>query len=548
MTILEIEKIIIATVILLQIFIFIKEMIIINKFKLIFEDKLIIIKGKFDKTRLTVSKNILQEVKNNSNQILEYFDANGNELKVVDSNNLIGLSLIDTNSENESLKRIKNTLNSYLTNNYGAAVNFSIIKDIVDREVDVNDESISQSLPVPLYLGLAATMVGIILGLFSMPSINGDGFTTGINSLIDGVKIAMIASLAGLILTTILSTIIYKNAKKKVLIDKNDQLSFLQAELLPELVKAEDTGVSGLKASLDRFAREATTISTNVLSAANKTNENLQKQNEVIDKIEKLNMTKVSRANLELFDRIESNFIMLNKFNGYISALQNISENLVEFSKRSSDVEIIASEIKENMNNSNTIIKLLKTHTEALTAHIEQIKNSGGAACSAVDSADSAFSEAIEKLQTEINVRMISLSKSADSLDVNLQTHFENIGSNLIETTSRHLDELSSVYEGSVPKFEQLDNLILLPEIKEDTSRQSQELLNAINQLNRSLGLISNQMSNQNVISKLEAIEKSINRRRIPYSAHPTSKKKENIFRKIFNVKSKNENKLEKNQ
>lgn len=541
----EIEIIIIVVFIIFQIWSFVNSCIKLHKFKLIFEDKLTIIKGKFDKTRFNTSTNIIHEVKNNSNQNLEYFDAKGQVLDDIDCDNLIKLSLVDCDNENESIERIKNTLNSYLINNYGAAVNFSIIKDIVDREVDVKDEAIAQSLPVPLYLGLAGTMVGIILGLFSMPSINGDGFTTGINSLIDGVKIAMIASLAGLILTTILSTIIYKNAKKKVLIDKNDQLSFLQAELLPELVKAEDTGVSGLKASLDRFAREATSISTNVLSAANKTNENLQKQNEVIDKIEKLNMTKVSRANLELFDRIESNFVMLNKFNGYISALQNISENLVEFSKRSSDVEIIASEIKENMINSNAIMKLLKTHSEALTAHIEQIKDSGGAACSAVDSADSAFSEAIEKLQTEINVRMLSLSKSADSLDVNLQTHFENIGSNLIETTSRHLDELSSVYEGSVPKFEQLDNLILLPEIKEDTTRQSQELLNAINQLNRSLGLISNQMSNQTVISKLEAIEKSINRRRIPYSVHPTSKKKENIFRKIFNVKSKNKKNLE---
>ena len=68
------------------------------------------------------------------------------------------------------IRRIKEDINLYLLNNYGAAVNFSIIKDIIDREVDVMDEEISNSLPTPLYLGLAATMVGIIL--VSSPCLN----------------------------------------------------------------------------------------------------------------------------------------------------------------------------------------------------------------------------------------------------------------------------------------------------------------------------------------------------------------------------------------
>ena len=146
------------------------------------------------------------------------------------------------------IRRIKEDINLYLLNNYGAAVNFSIIKDIIDREVDVMDEEISNSLPTPLYLGLAATMVGIIFGLFAMPELDGQHFSEGIDALVNGVKLAMLGSLSGLACTTILSSFVYKNARRQISRDKNEQISYLQATLLPELVRAEDTGVSGLKA------------------------------------------------------------------------------------------------------------------------------------------------------------------------------------------------------------------------------------------------------------------------------------------------------------
>lgn len=67
------------------------------------------------------------------------------------------ITLTETESKHEILLRIKMALNTYLLNNYGASVNFGIIRDLVDREVDSKDEEISQSLPTPLYLGLAAT-------------------------------------------------------------------------------------------------------------------------------------------------------------------------------------------------------------------------------------------------------------------------------------------------------------------------------------------------------------------------------------------------------
>jgi len=133
-------------------------------------------------------------------------DFNEKSVNTHTSDDVVKLSLVDTKGSNETINNVKVAINTYLINNFGAAVNFSIIKDIVDREINVKDEEIAQTVTLPLYLGLAATMIGIIFGLFSMPELNGDGFLNGVNAIIGGVKIAMIGSLSGLFCTVFLSS------------------------------------------------------------------------------------------------------------------------------------------------------------------------------------------------------------------------------------------------------------------------------------------------------------------------------------------------------
>ena len=353
-----------------------------------------------------IEKKKLGKIEGDSEEI-QYEDGTEEEsLSEIVGDDIAKLTLIETEGENAIITKIKNAINTYLINNYGAAVNFSIIKDIIDREVEVKDEEITQTITIPLYLGLAATMVGIILGLFSMPNLDGDGFSQGVNALINGVKIAMIASLSGLFFTTLLSSTFYKNAKSKVLKEKNEQLSYLQAKLLPELVKAEDTGVSGLKASLDRFARVATTISDNVLIAANQTGENLVLQQEVMDKVENMKVLKVSKWNLELFEKLDMNMDAFNKFSTYLSNMEKISSNLLEFAARTSSIDQIIKGIDTTLSDS-------KQLTQFLSAHFDKIEDAGNAALKSVGIAESHFEDAIESLKTRTDEMINQLYKSA---------------------------------------------------------------------------------------------------------------------------------------
>lgn len=476
-----------------------------------------------------IEKSKLGKIEGDSEEI-KYVDETEEELLSERlGDDIAKLTLVKTKGKNEIITRITKTINTYLINNYSAAVNFSIIKDIIDREVEVKDEEITQTITIPLYLGLAATMVGIILGLFSMPDLDGDGFSEGVNALINGVKLAMIASLSGLFFTTLLSSRFYKNAKSKVLKEKNEQLSYLQAKLLPELIKAEDTGVSGLKASLDRFARVATTISDNVLIAANQTGENLVLQQEVMDKVENMKVLKVSKWNLELFEKLDINMDAFNKFSTYLSNMEKISSNLLEFATRTSNIDLVIKGIDTTLSDS-------KQLTQFLSAHFDRIEDAGNAALKSVGIAESHFEDAIESLKTRTDEMINQLYKSAGNHETKLEDIYKEIKENLNNITSEYISSFSEAYSNSIPKFEQLDNLSLLPEIKEEfllkatdfqkeSGLKTQSLIEIANDLSSSLKSVQNNLNSQAIISKLESIDEKL-KRRINKNANSTPKRK----------------------
>ena len=413
----------------------------------------------------------------------------------------IRIAFTETEGVNEIILRIKKAINTYLLNNFGAAVNFSIIRDIIDRETDAKDEEISQSVPTPLYLGLAATMVGIIFGLLAMPDIDGSNFAEGVNRLIDGVRIAMTASLSGLLCTTILSSFFYKKAKRQTLLLKNSQLSYLQAKLLPELIKAEETGVSGLKASLDHFAREATTITGNVHRSALQTGENLRMQDSIIARLERLNMTKVSKANLEMFSLLEKNMDAFQSFSGYLAGIEEIASNLKDFASRTSQIDKISGQIDTTLSESRDLVRFLN-------AHFEKIENAGTAALRAVDLSDSHFRESVELLKERTSASVETLFSISDKTESDLKGALNQITERITEATNKHIEEFMVAYSQAVPRFR---NLEYLQPIQEMLASKSDSLISQSEKTNQAIVNLLHELSgkmaggNNSATSSLEA-------------------------------------------
>jgi hypothetical protein len=526
-----IEVVLIIGVIIYQLYISGKVYNNIKQLKGIFRYRLNVVSGYIERSNLNKKEKAVEDI-----AFVEAVKDNAADDLSSDKKK-VKISITDTAGKG-IIQRIKEDINLYLLNNYGAAVNFSIIKDIIDREVDIKDEEISNSIPTPLYLGLAATMIGIIFGLFAMPESNGQHFREGIDALINGVKLAMFGSLSGLSCTTILSSFVYKNAKRKISQDKNEQISYLQATLLPELVKAEDTGVSGLKASLDRFARVATDISDNVLIAVNQTRGNIVLQQQVIDKVGNLDVLKISETNLELFNRLESNMSAFNKFSEYVSLMNQISDNLKEFASRTRSVDNIINQIDHSLQENNRLARFL-------TSHFEKIETSGIAALKAVDMSDSHFKEAIEKLKAEtdncINQafravnessshfsdaieklreetdnRISRLSRDAADNESKLIDIYHDISVRLESVASQHISEFQKAYSNAIPHFDQLDNLQVLPKIQEqvsdgvtqlqkDSNITTVRLIDALNQLNSSLSGVKDDLTRYLNLKKTHA-------------------------------------------
>ena len=503
-----IEIIIILSVICYQIFHSIKTYKKILILQDIFQYPIKVKNGYIERDKLSNNENPIEDI---------VFIEDGDDNTPVDlfaNQNIVRVSITKTSTENDIIARISKNINIYLLNNYGAPVSFSIIKDIIDREVDLMDEEISQAIPTPLYLGLAATMVGIIFGLLAMPELKGADFSVGIDNLIAGVRLAMTASLMGLVCTTILSSFLYRDAKKKIQRGQNDQFSYLQAKLLPELIKAEDTGISGLRASFDRFSINQVDYLKHMIKTSDKLEENFNQHLEIIEKLKELDVKKVSIINLDLLRKLEKNMGAFNEFSNYLALMEQISNNLKEFASRTTNIDSVVNNIDESLQGSNRL-------TQFLTSHFEKIENAGGASLKAVDIADTHFREAIEKLKEGIDNRISKLNETADIHETDLKEIYRTIFEDLSRITSEHIKQFQEAYSNAVPQFNQLDHLEVLPGFKEqvgdNTSKLRDEsntntfkLIDSINKLNSSLNGLKDKVNNEAILKKLGAIEKKL--------------------------------------
>jgi hypothetical protein len=172
-------------------------------------------------------------------------------------------------NNNPIYQEIETSINSYLESNKSGISDFSLMKDIVDRNCDAAEEEINTQIPIPLYLGLVGTMVGILVGIGHLwisgglsDLLNIDSSSSGmdgIEALLGGVALAMISSILGILLTTF-GSLRAKNVKAEVEKRKHVFLSWIQKELLPSLKSDVSGALIEMSRNLQSFN---STFSTN---------------------------------------------------------------------------------------------------------------------------------------------------------------------------------------------------------------------------------------------------------------------------------------------
>lgn len=274
-------------------------------------------------------------------------------------------------NKHKQFTEVVNSTNAYLCKNKGAAADFNILQDICERYIQRLDNSIGNLINVPLYIGLAGTFVGIIVGLWGIEftdasdSIN----SASINELLKGVVAAMSASLIGLILTVINTAWTYKNSVYKNDTDKNQYYDFIQRELLPVLNVGMAGSLTSFRSVLNNFILKFGENISEYHDTAVLLNDNLSKQHLVLEEINKLSLTKTSSIIAETFSDLKNSSEQLKMFIDY---QQGLNQNIV-------DTQQVVSGLNNTLDkfqNFNTNLEVLSQNVNSAIELQRQLKDS----------------------------------------------------------------------------------------------------------------------------------------------------------------------------
>jgi biopolymer transport protein ExbB/TolQ len=293
------------------------------------------------------------------------------------------LDLLDAPIENEHFNEIIESTNDYLRKNKGAAADFGILKDISERHLEKFDNEIGNLINVPLYIGLGGTFFGIIIGLFGISFPNTTTTvaiisTTSINQLLNGVITAMCASLAGLIFTVI-NSVVYKSAAYKTDTDKNNYYDLLQRELLPNLNTGIARSLGTFKDVLNHFIQKFGENMDDYMVSGEMLNENLSKQQFVLEEINKLSLTRTSTKIAETFVKLQESSEHLAKFidyqkglNNYVDKTEKVTQEMKSIIEKFTDFNLNLKVISDNTIGA---IELQKQFKDSLEKHFPTIND-----------------------------------------------------------------------------------------------------------------------------------------------------------------------------
>lgn len=297
------------------------------------------------------------------------------ELPEVDE--VVEVELLDIESSEKNryqqFNQVLFSTNSYLCKNKGTAADFNVLKDICERRIESLDEEIHSMLNVPLYLGLGGTFLGVIWGVSGI-DIN-QFFSEGqdissVQQLLTGVSTALWASFIGLVLTVVNSAVCYNLAQQQVHKNKNRYYDFLQRELMPVLAVGMAGSLDSLKKVLGHFVDKFGQNLDNYADTAELLNDNLGKQQKVLEEINNLSLTRTATKIAQVFstlkessdellifrnyqkdlnETVQKTGTVLNGFQEVISTFKDFNTNLLTLSEHSQQTGELHKQFKESI-------------------------------------------------------------------------------------------------------------------------------------------------------------------------------------------------------
>lgn len=517
----------ISVIVAFQLFIFYKTLLNINKFKSIFPNadifyiEKVYLLPKFLKLH---PKDILANLDNYKEESEpdplvedEYMDGELIRPAYYGTDERVEIEIISYNPSHDNIvtKKICHSLNTYLIRNRGIASDFHLIKDIVERNADAVEVEVNQTISLPLYLGLLGTFIGIVLGLFQISGVsfsgNDDALNLAIETLLNGVLIAMIASFMGLLLTIINTGYSFKGAKTIVEEHKNDFYTFIQIDLLPLLNQNINSTLYSLQNNLHKFNEDFKTNVSGLSSILGKNYDALVAQEKILTSLENIDISSFAKANVKVLQELKLTTENFSKFNKYLTYMNQIVNSTTNFTDK---IDEMLERTDSFHNLGNHIIKTFEENkklTEFLSSHYNSLDQSHQLINNSVMRVNSVLDSSLESLKEFTLDRITELQK----------------------ITLKELDLMENQYPEKWKKLDNLDLLnelkLLLNEIKSNNASQRTQMNKVVDTINSNL---------LEATKNLSSIKNNTN--------NTLSKYFVDLFNRIFSkkkVKSKNEKK-----
>lgn len=266
--------------------------------------------------------------------------------------------------------------NTYLCKNVGTSADFSLIKDICERSIEVKEGEIQNTLSSPLYMGLGGTFIGIITGVFgvNLEKLKG-GDINSVQDLLIGVGAAMVASLMGLVFTVINSTLGYKAAVAKADTDKDNYYDFIQRELMPTLSTSVASSLNALKSVLGNFVDSFGGNLDQYAKSIGVLNENIRNEKEVLEEINKLNLTTTAAKMAKTFESLKEASEAVDVFKSYEQSLVGTMGNVTESLRVMNDTVDEFKRVKAEFRDFSQALKVVVQNQDKATQLQIQFKN-----------------------------------------------------------------------------------------------------------------------------------------------------------------------------
>lgn len=241
------------------------------------------------------------------------------------------LSIKPGQDKNSVTGKILSSINMYLDKNKGAVSDFNLIKDIVERNSDSLENEIQSQTPLPLFLGLMGTVAGIILGLITISDFS--QIEKVVTILMNDVAVAMIASFAGILFTTLS---LWRSKQCKVIVEqrKNQFYSFIQAHLLPLLAKGAVSVITELERNLTQFNSSFSNTVQRLDARLGDVGDLYESQIELLEKIEQIDVNRMAVANVKVLGALDRTIPQLSHFADYMNNVNDYLNNVKDLNQK----------------------------------------------------------------------------------------------------------------------------------------------------------------------------------------------------------------------